>query len=143
RPRVADRSRAPGARRSTARSLRAGVGARRVRTGWDRTRMRRRVGLTLAFATGVALLTLTTAPHARPLNNSLTSEAKGYQFLDQMMDKYATGSTLRLVQSYEGGYLGRQGFTDSFTYDDALVIDALLARGQAGDVARAEVLGNS
>src|SRR6202035_2425140 len=76
-------------------------------------------------------------------NNSLTSEAKGYQFLDQMMDKYATGSTLRLVQSYEGGYLGRQGFTDSFTYDDALVIDALLARGQAGDVARAEVLGNS
>jgi hypothetical protein len=105
--------------------------------------MRRRLRLTFALATAIALLTLTAAPGARPLSNSLTSEAKGYLFLDQMMDKYATGSKLRLVQSYEGGYLGRQGFTDSFTYDDALIIDAFLARGQPGDLTRAEVLGNS
>ncbi len=71
------------------------------------------------------------------------SAAKAYRFLDRMMDRYASGSTRRLVQSYAGGYLGRQHFTDSFTYDDALIIDALLARGRQGDIARAEVLGDS
>jgi hypothetical protein len=76
-------------------------------------------------------------------SGSPSAEAKGYAFLARMMDKYATGSRLRLVQSYEGGYLGRQHFTASFTYDDALIIDALLARGESSDVTRAEVLGNS
>jgi hypothetical protein len=52
------------------------------------------------------------------------------------------GSTLRLPQSYTGGYLQRQGYTDSVTYDDALVIDAFLARGTADDVARARMLGD-
>ncbi len=102
-----------------------------------------RRGLTILLASAIALGVLTAAPHAQPRRDSLTSEAKGYLFLDQMMDRYASGSQLRLVQSYAGGYLGRQGFTDSFTYDDALMIDALLARGQPGDLTRAEVLGNS
>jgi hypothetical protein len=71
-----------------------------------------------------------------------TSTANGYRFLDQMMDKYATGSTTRLVQSYlPDSAMG--SFTDSVTYDDALVVDALLARGTADDIARAKVIGNA
>jgi hypothetical protein len=70
------------------------------------------------------------------------SSANAYRFLDQMMDKYATGSTVRLVQSFvPDPAMG--AFTDSVTYDDALVIDAFLARGTADDVARAEVIGNA
>ena len=44
-----------------------------------------------------------------------------------MMDKYAKGSTARLVQSFDGGPL--KNFNDAVTYDDALFVDALLARG--------------
>ncbi len=73
----------------------------------------------------------------------MTSLAKGYRFLYEMMDKYASGSRLRLVQSFEGGVLGRRHFTDSVTYDDALIIDALLARGTPADVSHAQVIGNS
>jgi len=63
-----------------------------------------------------------------------------YSFLDTMMDAYATGSTLRLVQSYSD----QQGLESSaFTYDQAVVIGAYLVRSESGDVTRAEVLGNS
>lgn len=72
-----------------------------------------------------------------------SSVQNAYQFLDQQMDLYATGSTLRLVQSFTGGTLGAQGFTDSETYDDALVIDAFLAEGTPDGLARAEVLGDA
>ena len=95
-----------------------------------------------ALAGLLSLVLFGPASNARA-TTALTSEAKAYLFLDRMMDKYASGSQLRLVQSYEGGYLGREHFTDSFTYDDALIIDALLARGRPNDVTRAEVLGNS
>ena len=62
-----------------------------------------------------------------------------YLFLDTMMDAYAQGSTLRLIQSYSD----QQGLeSTAFTYDNAVVIGAYLVRGQSGDVARAEVLGN-
>jgi len=60
-----------------------------------------------------------------------------------MMDLYAQGSTPRLVQSFMGGTLGRQGFTDAETYDDALIIDAFLAEGTANGLTRAATLGNS
>ncbi len=80
-----------------------------------------------------------TAPASVPPS----SEANAYLFLDQMMDMYATGSALRLVQSFTGGVLEKKKYTDSVTYDDALIIDALLARGTADDVARAQVIGNS
>lgn len=111
--------------------------AGRLGRGW-------RSGLTIALTSIVVLgALLTVSPRARPLRPSLTSAARGYLFLDHMMDRYASGSQLRLVQSYVGGYLGRQHFTDSFTYDDALIIDALLARGQPADVTRAGVLGRS
>ncbi|MBV8894993.1 MAG: hypothetical protein JO051_00670 [Acidobacteriaceae bacterium] len=59
-----------------------------------------------------------------------------YSFLNAMMDAYAQGSTLRLVQSYSD----QQGLqSTAFTYDNAVAIDAYLLRG---NVARAEVLGN-
>ncbi len=44
-----------------------------------------------------------------------------------MMDRYATGSTPRLVQSFTGGVLGRNHFTAAETYDNAVLIDAYLA----------------
>ena len=66
-----------------------------------------------------------------------------YSFLNRMMDLYATGTAPRLVQSFMGGTLGRQGFTDSETYDDALMIDAYLAEGTPDGLARATVIGNS
>jgi hypothetical protein len=62
-----------------------------------------------------------------------------YSFLDTMMDAYAQGSTLRLVQSYSD----QQGLESSaFTYDQAVVIGAYLVRSESGDVTRAEVLGS-
>lgn len=70
------------------------------------------------------------------------SVARAYTFLNLMMDRYAAGSTPRLVQSFTGGVLGQQGFTSSVTYDDALVIDAYLAEGLPAGRARAEVIGH-
>jgi hypothetical protein len=70
------------------------------------------------------------------------SVAAGYLFLSQMMDRYATGPVPRLVQSFAGGPIGRQGFTSSVTYDDALVIDAYLAAGSPAGRSRAEVIAN-
>ena len=70
------------------------------------------------------------------------SVARSYLFLDQMMDRYASGAVPRLVQSFAGGALGRQHFTASETYDDALVIDAYLAAGRPAATARAVVIGN-
>ena len=60
-----------------------------------------------------------------------------------MMDLYASGSVPRLVQSFAGGVLAQQHYTDSVTYDDALVIDAFLAQGTPEALARAEVIGNA
>ena len=58
-----------------------------------------------------------------------------------MMDKYAKGSTTRLVQSFDGGPL--KGYTDAVTYDDALFVDAMLARGTSDDVARSKIVGDA
>jgi len=69
------------------------------------------------------------------------SVAKAYDFLVLMMDKYAQGSTTRLVQSFDGGPL--RGFNDAVTYDDALFVDAMLAQGTTDDIARAKVVGNA
>ena len=106
---------------------------------------------TLYAATAVAALTLgigTAAfgaggtATAAPVSITPTSTANGYLFLDQMMDKYATGTTPRLVQSFVADS-AMGAFTDSVTYDDALIVDAFLARGTADDIARAKVIGNA
>ena len=82
-------------------------------------------------------------PAARvPARQLEKSVANAYSFLGQMMDRYAAGSTPRLVQSFTGGVLGRQHFTASETYDDALVIDAYLAAGTPAGRSRAAVIGN-
>lgn len=108
------------------------------------------------MAGAAGLLSLASAPAARASQYSYTPELNGifgantasitaaldaaYTFLDTMMDAYAQGSTLRLVQSYSD----QQGLeSTAFTYDNAVVIDAYLVRGESGDVTRAEVLGNS
>ena len=64
------------------------------------------------------------------------SVARAYQFLNQMMDLHAGGTTPRLVQSYSGGLLSLDGDTSSAIYDDALVIDAYLAEGTRNGLAR-------
>ena len=104
-----------------------------------------------ACATAAVLLALCAPAGARTLGGQRrarvlaapTSEELGYEFLYQMMDRYNSGAQLRLVQSFSGGVLERRHFTDSVTYDDALIIDALLARGAPEDRARAQVLGES
>ncbi len=72
-----------------------------------------------------------------------SSVSGAYRFLDQMMDLYAGGSVPRLVQSFSGGVLGKRHFTASFTYDDALVIDAYLAEGTPEGLSRAETIGRA
>jgi hypothetical protein len=96
----------------------------------------------LALALAVTVSGAPSAAGATPLP-APSSPASAYLFLDQMMDRYATGPTLRLVQSFTGGTLQKKGFTGSVTYDDAVVIDALLVRGTPDDLARAETIGNS
>lgn len=93
----------------------------------------------------VALVTIAAGSAAPPATAQPTpaSLSGGYEFLGQMMDRYAAGPELRLVQSYSGGTLEREGVDDSFTYDDALIVDALLVRGEPEDLARAETLGQS
>jgi hypothetical protein len=85
---------------------------------------------------GAPDLALTTATQAVVTQ----SETNAYTFLDQMMDLYATGTTPRLVQSFDGGPLS--GFTDSETYDDALTIQAFLSEGTPYGLQRAETIGN-
>jgi len=81
-------------------------------------------------------------PRRVPAAQLRQSVARAYAFLDQMTDRYATGSTPRLVQSFTGGTLGRQHFTASQTYDDALVIDAFLASGTAAGRSKAVAIGD-
>ncbi len=75
------------------------------------------------------------------LPSSLTANAsiqKAYKFQDTMMDAYASGTTVRLTQSYSDQALG----PTAFTYDNAVTIDAYLVRGSSGNFERAKVLGN-
>lgn len=71
-----------------------------------------------------------------------TSVDRAFAFLDRMMDLYASGDTLRLAQSFVPTKALHLGAT-AFTYDQAVLLAALLARGSSDDLARANVLGNS
>jgi len=92
----------------------------------------------LAFAALASVV-----PASAPAQPTPASIEGAYRFLGAMMDRYASGAQLRLVQSYSGGTLEREGVDDSFTYDDAVIIDALLARSEPENLARAQVLGRS
>jgi len=64
-----------------------------------------------------------------------------FSFLNTMQDAYVAGSSVRLTQSYSDQLFGK-GLAVAFTYDNAVAIQAYLARGTASDVQRAVVLGN-
>lgn len=70
-----------------------------------------------------------------------TSLEGAFSFLSTMQDAYAAGSTVRLAQSYSDQLFGPTYPYVAFTYDNAVVIQALLARGSASDVQTAVVLG--
>jgi len=63
---------------------------------------------------------------------------KAFTFQNTMMDAYATGSTVRLMQSYSDQALG----ATAFTYDNAVSVHAYLLEGTSASLQRAEVLGN-
>ena len=76
-----------------------------------------------------------------PLESSLpdlaSSIQRAFTFQNFMMDAYATGSTVRLTQSYSDAALG----ATAMTYDNAVTIHAYIASGDPALLARAEVLG--
>lgn len=99
-----------------------------------------------AAAAGLAPMTFTKEAHAGAFNSASqneqdyqTSIEDAFTFQNTMMDAYATGTTVRLIQSYsdQSGLL-----STAMTYDNAVSIHAYLLRGQPNDLARAEVLGN-
>jgi hypothetical protein len=102
--------------------------------------------MTFAFLAAVAMLAVTqfaqaqtTSTSSSLLPSSLTTNAsiqKAYKFQDTMMDAYASGTTVRLTQSYSDQALG----PTAFTYDNAVTIDAYLVRGSSGNLERAKVL---
>lgn len=97
---------------------------------------------TLASIMSLGLLeTACTSTVYRP-TQQLMSLAKAYAFLDQMMDFHGQGQTIRLLQSYLPTAALDLGDT-GFTYDNAVALIAFLLRGQANDIERATVLGNS
>jgi len=109
------------------------------------------MGMGAAATAGLAPLAFTTQASAfsasvanvrpklpDPPSNYQSSIQSAFTFQDTMMDAYATGSTIRLTQSYSDQALG----ATAFTYDNAVSIHAYLVRGQKDDLARAEVLGN-
>jgi hypothetical protein len=72
-----------------------------------------------------------------------TSISNAYLFLNQMMDAYAQGSTIRLCQSYCDQIAGGTFFSTAFVYDNALLALAYLARGKWGDLTRAQIIGDA
>jgi len=68
------------------------------------------------------------------------SVKRAYEYLSRAMDAYQQGRTTRLVQSFSDSQeLG----STAFVYDNALAILAYLERGNADDVVRAMLLGDS
>jgi hypothetical protein len=104
-------------------------------------------GLGAAAVAGAAPLGLAQAAHAAEATRAgRPKDAKAYfdsienaiAFQNQMMDAYATGSTVRLIQSYAD----QSGLeSTAFTYDNAVSIHAYLLHGNRDSLARAEVLG--
>lgn len=73
------------------------------------------------------------------LQISSTPAANGYRHIYESMDRYRTGSTLRLIESYYTPYPPAQEKA-AWVYDNALAIIALLARHNPEDITRARIL---
>jgi hypothetical protein len=116
------------------------------------------IGISTAVASALSSVTSGTLAHAsnKPPakpdfdfdfdrdNKSLElSTSNAHLFLDQMMDAYAQGNTIRLCQSYSDQIAGGTFFSTAFVYDNALLVLAYLARGRASDIQRAKIIGNA
>lgn len=86
----------------------------------------------------VATLTFTGKAQAQ----TTASVNNAYTFLYNMMDKYASGTTLRLPPSYVSTSVFNTGNVN-YIYDSDVMIIALLKRGTVSDISRAEILGNA
>lgn len=103
-------------------------------------------GVGAAAVAGISPVGLTRRVVAQSVSGSTASDAKNYlnsikqavAFQSQMMDAYASGNTVRLIQSYAD----QSGLeSTAFTYDNAVSIHAYLLEGSDDALARAEVLG--
>ncbi len=104
--------------------------------------------LTFAAAAAPSLLqgapaqAATLPPGLSPMAGSIAkleaSIDKAFSFQNFMMDAYASGSTVRLAQSYSDEALG----ATAFTYDNAVAIHAYLASEDADLLERAIILGD-
>jgi len=85
------------------------------------------------------------SPNAQPAAASdvTASINGGYAFLNQMMDAYAQGSTVRMCQSYADQIAGGTFASTAFVYDNAVLLMTYLARGRRDDVQRALILGDA
>jgi hypothetical protein len=99
-------------------------------------------GATLAHATDVGAVGQQSGV-AHGSTSFQTSLSNANLFLNQMMDAYAQGSTIRLCQSYCDQIAGGTFLSTAFVYDNALLALAYLARGKWGDVGRATVIGDA
>ena len=99
-------------------------------------------GITLAHATGAGTVNGNAgiSSEATTLQSSVSN---AYLFLDQMMDAYVQGSTVRLCQSYCDQIAGGTFFSTAFIYDNALLVLAYLASGRRGDLDRARIIGDA
>jgi len=102
------------------------------------------LGLGAAAFTGASTIPVLAGANAAPVPASssttqfLESIEDAVAFQTCMMDAYAAGNTVRLIQSYadQSGLL-----STAFTYDNAVSIHAYLLHGTSDALARAEVLG--
>src|SRR5260370_24237227 len=116
------------------------------------------IGLSPAVASALSSVTSGTLAHAsnkppakpdfdfdfdRDNKSVELSTSNAYLFLDQMMDAYAQGNTIRLCQSYSDQIAGGTFFSTAFVYDNALLVLAYLAHGRASDIQRAKIIGNA
>ena len=118
------------------------------------------MGLGAAAGAGLAVNTPFSEAHASPVSTaapssqadppSLTTGAAlaasvqgAYAFLNQMMDSYAQGTTVRMCQSYSDQIAGGTFASTAFVYDNAVLLLAYLARGKRDDLVRANILGEA
>ena len=99
------------------------------------------LGFGAAATAGLVSAGTETLAYASPVPT--TSMSNAYLFLDQMMDAYAQGSTVRLCQSYSDQIAGGTFLSTAFIYDNALLVLAYLARRTQQDTERAKVIGNA
>ncbi len=87
---------------------------------------------------GIAFAQTEPAGLLKDLESLPESLDKAFTFQNFMMDAYASGSTVRLAQSYSDEALG----ATAFTYDNAVSIHAYLGSDDPDYRSRAEVLGD-